>query len=480
MKARLIALLLAALLFALPLTGAHAEYSARELRRLQGLLGSYAIQSVVQTEEGVEIGVSDISDANTRQIMAAIAAMGISTDGVTLFSEDAPEDSDWAADYAQEATPEPTAAPKSAEPPADACYAGFFDYYYHAHPKCALAGTVAPVDRDEAERQGKYPCPVCVDDDAKYKGVQSTVRGGTLVIRVPDQWMLDRPAEETEDNFDYRYDAYADDFFDGAGLAEMARQLHGAAYRDLLTEWEAYDAARQADESPSEILSLAPEPAHAREPGIAPAENGLLMHQRHVGGAWYLVYRPGDADRKRLSKDGKLAVDLYFTINTLRAEGTVYADDPERRGFALNVYPGGLWQNLGHLTTLKPKKSKNKTDFEASSENEPDGSSLKLTVYRDMDANICVLHQSPASPEALIEARLLIDGLDAGIALAGYSDGEDGIYCCVLTDAEVNALKNGAPFALSFPDVAAPAPDASSDLAAMIEAGFERAFSSGD
>ena len=324
-------------------------------------------------------------------------------------------------------------------------YAGFFDYYYHAHPKCAVAGTVAPIDRDEAEAQGKYPCPVCVDDDTKYKGVEATVRGGTLVIRVPDQWMLDRPANEMEDNFNYRYDAYADDFFAGAGLAEMARQLHGATYRDLLTEWEAYDAARQADKSAAEIISLVPKPVHAREPGIAPTDGGLLMHQRHIGDAWYMVYRPEKNDRKRLSKDGRLAVDLYFTINTLRAEGTVDADD--RHGFALNVYPGGLWENLGEPTTLKPKKSKNKAEFEDEWEYKPEGYFLDWTVYRDMETNICVLHRFPAATAPLAEAALLIDGADSGIRLTGYDDGEnDGVFCCVLTDAEVDALKNGARF----------------------------------
>ena len=46
-------------------------------------------------------------------------------------------------------------------------------------------------------------------------------------------------------------------------------------------------------------------------------------------------------------------------------------------------------------------------------------------------------------------SALLIDGSDCGIRLSGYADGREGIFCGVLTDAEADAIKNGANFALS-------------------------------
>ena len=58
-----------------------------------------------------------------------------------------------------------------------------------------------------------------------------------------------------------------------------------------------------------------------------------------------------------------------------------------------------------------------------------------------------------------------IDGVDCGIRMTGYADGEEGIYCCVLTDAEFNALENGATAEL-----------APTDPAAVIDAGFATAF----
>ena len=333
--------------------------------------------------------------------------------------------------------------PSIAEDPRQ-CYAGFFDEYWHAHPACALAGTVAPIDMGEAVAQGKYPCPVCVDDEAPYGDVHSVVRGGTLVIRVPDRWMEGRPAGETADNFSYRYDDYAEPFFGGAGFAEMARQLHGAKYRKLLAAWQVYEEARPAGESAEAIRALAPEIVYAREPGVVPVEGGLLMHQRHIGGAWYLVYRPGEAGRNRLKKDGRLDVDLYFTVNALRAEGAVDDGRPGKTILALDVFPGGLWEDKAY--SLKPVKSKNTTDFEAAAE--ANGASLTLTVFRDMDCNICVVHQNPTTPEALEEAALLIDGSDRDIRLSGYADGWYGTFCGVLTDAELEVLMGGASFEL--------------------------------
>lgn len=333
-------------------------------------------------------------------------------------------------------------------------YAGFFDYYYHACPGCALAGTVAPTDRQEFLEQGKYPCPACVDDAADYQGVEAVVRGGTLVIRVPDQWMKNRPAGETADNFEYRYDEYSDDFFDEAGLAEMARQLHGADYRKLLAALDAYDAACR--EGSSAARSLMPEPAMAREPGIAPGAGGLMMCRRHIGAAWYLVYRPEEASRKRLAQKGSLDIDLYFTVNTLRAERYEDIDNPGRQGFALSVFPGGLWENKAFA--LAPEKSGNRIDYQDSQAYQSDGDfldnalSLDIALYRDMDANICVLHRVPAETAPLAGASLLIDGVDHGIRMAGYDDDNTGIFCCVLTDAEANALKNGAPFKITFVD----------------------------
>lgn len=291
------------------------------------------------------------------------------------------------------------------------CYAGFFDDYYHAAGKCALAANVSSVSLKEAEGQGKLPCPACVDDAASYKGVEATERGGTLVIRVPDKWMEERPAGETEDNFKHYWSG---EFTGREADLLLSEQLHGAAYRELLASLE--------DDAPIHR-------AISRVPDIELDAGTLLMNRRHIGAAWLLTYRPDENARQALEKDGRLQIPLYFTVNQLTLQ----------KG-ALNVFAGGLWQD-GEFE-IKRKKSKNETRFEAEFD------SLRLQVFRDMDVNICVLHLDKPDPDRLAGASLVIDGTDRGIRMDGYDAGGHAVYCCALTDGEVRALENGAVAAI--------------------------------
>ena len=65
---------------------------------------------------------------------------------------------------------------------------------------------------------------------------------------------------------------------------------------------------------------------------------------------------------------------------------------------------------------------------------------LDISVYRAMDTNIAVLHQSNGDAEAL-DATLQIGGLS--IPMRGYLSGKQAVYCCVITDAELGALVGG-------------------------------------
>ncbi len=322
--------------------------------------------------------------------------------------------------------------PAGARAEADAAeyWAGFFDYYYHAAPRCALAGTVSPVTLEEAQAQGKFACPACVDDETTYKGVDATTRGGTLVIRVSDAWLQQRSGEDLEADFE---GYWAGEFTGTEAATQLAGLLHGAAYRAFL------EAAGKSAAMDTALVPDVPLP-----------EGGLLLNRRHIGAAWFLTMRPDAEGLKELEKKGRLYVDLGFNVNTLTMIGS-----------ALDVYVSGQWLNGGESTRIKPKESKNKTRFKLESD------VLSLAVYKDMGINICVLHHRGFGAHPLDGATLRIDGVDQGLRLNGYDTGKDAIFCCVLTEAEALALEGGASVELS----------PRQDTAALLEEGFATAFS---
>ena len=77
---------------------------------------------------------------------------------------------------------------------------------------------------------------------------------------------------------------------------------------------------------------------------------------------------------------------------------------------------------------------------------------LDISVYRAMDTNIAVLHQSNPEADAL-DGMLQIGS--PSIPVRGYRSGKQAIYCCVITDAELGALVGGAK-----PEIRAAADDA--------------------
>lgn len=314
-----------------------------------------------------------------------------------------------------------------------ALYAGFFDNYYHMAERCALAGTVSEIGLREAKAQGKYPCPVCVDDDIRYKGVRSVVRGGTLVIRVPDDWMR-KQRVDAKGTLSIETLWLGDYSGRDADLA-LSELLHGADYRAFLDALATRGSASTGDEEGLE---------HARVPDIALADGALTMNRRHIGAAWYLVIRPGEADRASLADHGRVSAVLGFAIEQLRMQSG-----------ALTVNQLQRWQDPDFA--IKPKKSKNKTRFMI------EQGDLALAVYGDMQSNICVIRQGNVAGVSLADAALTIDGVAIETRMNGYFDGTCAIFCCMLTDAEADALEGGAQAAVA---LQAAAPSQSSDALA--------------
>ena len=163
--------------------------------------------------------------------------------------------------------------------------------YYHAAPNCALARDVkqeADSYATFAADMGTHPCPACVPAEAGAD-VKAWERGGTVIVRLPDEWIEARLDEESAPDEPSEGALEMDDWGDG----DLSRLLNGERYLDYLSA-----AAPGADLTTE---ALAPECA----------EDGLLvMSRRHLGGAWWMAVRPDRAGRDALKKSGKLALPL--------------------------------------------------------------------------------------------------------------------------------------------------------------------------
>ena len=293
---------------------------------------------------------------------------------------------------------------------AETVYTGFFDIYYHAAPNCALAnGAMGPIGLESAARdKGLSPCPVCVADGTDYPGVEAVVRAGTVVVRVPDEWLA-LADEAIGFTAGERFTPYwsADETGPAARRA-LAELLHGEAYVNFLKSAE--DGARQADFARPEVR-------------LSDVES-LLMNVRHIGAAWLFTLRPGEAVRAAMADDGRLTVGLSALKGTLRLDG-------DHLNAACN-------RRLDTDLTLSLNETRNSVAFEG------DYGGINLAVYAERDANICVVHERAPVVGRMDGVELRLDGMNCGIALNGYHSDSGVTYCCALTQGELAALMAGA------------------------------------
>lgn len=259
------------------------------------------------------------------------------------------------------------------------------DLYYHENPACA-----ARTDREE-DPEAKFPCPVCVPEE--IDGEPSCVeRGGTYVLRIPDKWMASRPEKEIHGVF---AGTSVDEYRGEAGQEKLAELLHGAEYNDFLADYAANGYAETRVFTPTCI------------------ENGLVMNLRHIGGAWYLtMHEPPE--------------EIYLRFFT----GDMWMEND-----TLHVHEYLEWGDYDY--ELKPVR---KSDRGAAFEAEYIG--FDIAIYDEMDTKIVVVHEWAADRDLLENARLII-GAEAPVMLNGYMNGDQGVFCGVLTDAEAAAIADG-------------------------------------
>ena len=284
----------------------------------------------------------------------------------------------------------------------DEYYTDKTDIYYHVLENCGGAAGRVPITETAATEFQKYACPVCVRVEDDGADVRAAARGGTVVVRFSDEWVY---GHELTSVFGFMSDEVSNG---GEGWVRLGEYLHGARYADFLADY--------ADDDRAEGRCCVPYVLGTGKPDGDDWKD-LKMSARHIGASWYIVIRPDSKFGKNWRMYWRVSsYALSFASNTLTAE------------FDLQTLEENRLMQLESFKGAKPEYQR-------------DGD-LQISVFSALDGHIAVFSQKRA--EVLADARLIIGGHDIGVQISGYADGENAVYCCALTEAELARLQRGA------------------------------------
>ena len=287
------------------------------------------------------------------------------------------------------------------------------DLYYHVNASCGGLTGMTTLSAEDAKNSGKFPCPVCVPDDTQWQtDIAAVARGNTIILRIADS---DLAKPELTGVFGLSWPETAPVSEAASFLSEY---LHGDDYNRVLQEIESGSVD-----------------AIVRMPDILPIDADghdalMIMNRRHIGNAWYYAIRPKDQVGDTW--------DMYWRINGLKLE---MRDDEIQLTFEQ--------QTPESTRTLSVSPFSDPAAFSRLY----DG--CKVEVFADagadIRANVAVITQFDGDPDYMESSTLYI-GDQVRIPINGYMNGSDGIFCCILTDAEYAYLKNGAKATVLPPD----------------------------
>ena len=281
------------------------------------------------------------------------------------------------------------------------------DVYYHQHAACALGNGLEVVQSTEE----LFPCPICADDHAVHEEPEAFILGDTVIIRMPDQWMRERP------DIGLVFASWDKNVYSGNEAASfVSEMLHGADYRAFL---ESDDAV-----------------AYAYSPGIFGYNDPY--NQRHIGDSWYVtMYLPENARENAFYKD-----DPYRDQDTWHGYLRFFGGRMWKHDGLVMYYEPAEWGDRNYSTALK------ELDDTPVYEAERDGYAYSL--YACEEVFLCVVSDIPEAMRTVItddmdyDLTLLIDGMPVCADNKAY----DGKHCFTLTSGEAYRLQNGGALSL--------------------------------
>lgn len=284
------------------------------------------------------------------------------------------------------------------------------DLYYHVSANCGGADNMVPISMEGAQEFDKFPCPICVPDDAQWQAdIAAVARDNTVIVRIADSFLEEA---ELTDTFGF---SPAEPQPISEAPALIAEYLHGDAYNRFLQEIHTTGSASAQARIPL-VLST-----NTRERPI------LHMSARHIGNAWYITF---------LAENGLGGSwDLEWRI-----EGyTIEAKDDQ-----LTIELTGKTDERGASIPLVHSADLLSLPAPKNFSVQFDGCRIEVYPMMNTDArtNIARITQFDADADYLENSTLCI-GDQIRIPINGYADGADGIFWCALTDVEYACLANG-------------------------------------
>lgn len=285
------------------------------------------------------------------------------------------------------------------------------DLYYHANLNCGGADGMLPITEEAAKAAGKYPCPVCVQDNTEWaEGIAAVARGNTIIVRMADDWL------ETFELTDVFAFVSVDAWPVSEAPARLTEYLHGDRYNRFLKEIRTGDAS---------AIAYVPVVFKLDENG----QPVLVMNRRHIGNAWYIVFRP------------EVPIGDHWNVSWRANCMEIEAKNEELTvEFAKQTVEGEY-----------PIATPQFTDSAAFSR-QYDGCRIDVFAEAgaDVRANAAVITLFDADADLLEDCALRIGGR-VRIPINGYMNGADGIFCCTLTQAEYAYLAGGAKASVEVP-----------------------------
>lgn len=275
------------------------------------------------------------------------------------------------------------------------------DWYYHLSPYCGGIDSMVPISLDGADAFGKYSCPACVSGENDGE-IQAVIEGGAgiVVVRIPDSCLGDAWFDEVN--------SYTDDVsYEGdAAYRMLADYLSGEAYVGFLSDYQVRGSAQ----------------ASASQPRILALGNELVLSRRHLNGVWYFAVRIREPLRETFFDVDSWTMNWRTDAFQLRMEDDVLICD-----YTTNTQTEKL--------DLRIEVQSTEPIFEESF------GELHFYVTQAMNEYIALILRR--ADDAVPDGELVI-GERAGIPLTGHINAGADVYCCVLTEAELNALRSGA------------------------------------